>query len=260
MAAGPPYGGAVRRAALLLLVALAVTGCSADEEVGTPPTDRAPSTGVPAPPSATAPTGPEETRATRDPRPRRVRGIDVSHHQGPIDWRAVAGAGVRFAYLKATEGTSFTDPRYADHRADALDAGLRVGGYHYYALCTPGADQGAHFADVLGDVAGRRHLPPVVDLELAGSCSTPPPRDRLLAEVRAFIDVVERRTGRRVVVYSFPDFEAAYGFARAIDRRQWVRRLGSRPPAREWWIWQRSQTGRVAGIAGPVDLDVMLAE
>ncbi|UMG94267.1 GH25 family lysozyme [Nocardioides sp. TF02-7] len=188
----------------VLLLVLALTGCASDDE---PPSQSGPSASDGSPSAATSSTArpsSDPPEPTRTPRPRRVRGIDVSHHQGEIDWRAVAGDGVRFAYLKATEGTTFTDPRYAANRAEALDAGLRVGGYHYYSLCTAGADQAAHFADVLGDVAGRRHLPPVVDLELAGSCSTPPPREELLEEVRAFVDVVERRTGRRVVVYAFP--------------------------------------------------------
>lgn len=257
-----------RTVAALLLLALVIAGC-ADDDRGTPSqgamtaASSSPTTD-PSPdrPSATA-TEHATTAApapSRDPRPQRIRGIDVSHHQGAIDWPAVAADGIRFAYLKATEGTTFTDPRFTDNRAGALAAGLQVGGYHYFALCTPGADQGAHFADVLGDVSGRRHLPPVVDLELAGSCSTPPAAEALLAEVRAFIAVVEERTGREVVVYSFPDFEARYGFAQEIDRRQWVRRLGDRPPARDWWIWQRSQTGSVDGIAGPVDLDVMRVE
>jgi lysozyme len=252
-----------RTAAALLVAALALAGCArADEPATTGASDRSSRTTSPG--TASAPTTPPATTddagRTREQRARRIRGVDVSHHQGEIDWEAVAGDGVRFAYLKATEGTTFTDPRYADNRAGALAAGLSVGGYHYFSLCTPGADQGAHFADALGDVSGRRHLPPVVDLELAGSCPTPPPPDALLAEVRAFIHVVEERTGREVAVYSFPDFEARYGFSREIDRRQWVRRLGDRPPRRDWWIWQRSQTGSVDGIAGPVDLDEMSAE
>lgn len=188
--------------------------------------------------------------------PRRVRGVDASHHQGPIDWEAVAGDGIAFAYLKATEGTGFVDPRFAEHRREARAAGLRVGGYHYFQLCTPGGEQARHFADVLGELRPRE-LPPALDLELAGSCGTPPPRAQLLAEVRAFLEVLEARTGRRTVLYLYPELEQRYALAGEIARPQWVRRLGDVPPDRPWWIWQRSQTGSVAGVAGDVDLNVM---
>ena len=52
-----------------------------------------------------------------------VHGIDVSHHQGAIDWQAVAGDGVAFAYIKATEGGDFTDRRFAENWAAAVAAG-----------------------------------------------------------------------------------------------------------------------------------------
>ncbi len=94
-------------------------------------------------------------------------------------------------------------------------------------------------------------MPPAIDLELLGNCSDPPPRPELLDEVRAFIDIVERRTGQQVVVYAYPEFEARYGFAAALDRRQWVRRIGSTPPAREWFIWQKDDQAVIDGITGP---------
>ena len=171
----------------------------------------------------------------------RHRGIDASHHQGSIDWRAVAGDGITFAYLKATEGTSYTDPTFAQHRSEALDLGLRVGGYHYFQLCSSGAEQAAHFASVLGDLGGGNLLPGAVDLELAGSCATPPARDVLLAEVRTFLEEVEAMTGKEPVVYLFPEFEEAYDVAAELgDHRQWVRSLDGRPD-REWWIWQQTR-------------------
>ena len=114
-------------------------------------------------------------------------GIDASHHQGAIDWEAVTNSDISFAYLKATEGTSYTDPTFAQHRAAALDVGMRVGGYHYFQLCSPGPEQAAHFASVLGDLSAGNLLPAAVDLELAGSCTTPPPRGVLLDEVRSFL-------------------------------------------------------------------------
>ena len=249
--------------ALICLVLLAALGTACAGEPAADPAREAPdeSTGESSssPGSASPPTTPPPTTpATPTPRPRpaRVRGVDASHHQGRIDWRRVADAGYEFAYLKASEGSTFTDPRFAENVAGARDAGLRVSGYHYFSLCSPGAPQGEHFVSVL-KAAGPTTLPPAVDLELQGQCATLPSRESLLAEVRAFLAVVEEATGRRVVVYEFPDFEREYRFADVLDRRQWVRRIGSRPPDRPWWIWQRSDSASIPGIDGPADLNVM---
>lgn len=234
------------------------TPSDAPAESGSDPTRGSP-TGSPDAPSSrsTSADGPS-TSPTKPPEPRKVRqrGIDASHHQGDIDWRAVAGDGIEFAYLKATEGTTFTDPRFARHRDAARAAGLEVGGYHYFQLCSPGVPQADHFASVLERLDGPRDLPGAIDLELAGSCAEPPAPDALLTEVRAFLERVQQRTGRRPVVYLYPEFEQRYGFADDLaDHRQWVRSLDRRPE-RDWWIWQRSETGTVAGIDGPVDLNV----
>ena len=182
--------------------------------------------------------------------------MDVSHHQGEIDWERVRRDRIEFAYLKATEGSTFTDPRFASYASAADRAGLRVGGYHYFTLCSPGVPQAEHFVRVLG-AAGARSLPPAVDLEILGNCSDPPPRDDLLREVRAFIEVVERRTGQRIVVYAYPEFESRYRIATVLERRQWVRRIGSAPPTRDWWIWQRDDRASIDGISAPADLNVM---
>lgn len=213
---------------------LALAGCGGTPDAGSPS-------------SGTTPT------PTPIPEPALAEGIDASHHQGPIDWEQVAAAGIRFAYLKATEGTGFTDPRFAAHRAAAVRAGVAVAGYHYFQLCSDGAAQAEHFLAVVGDDAPTG-VPPALDLELAGSCTTPPPRETLLAEVRAFLATVDERLGTTTLVYLYPDFEERFGFAGDLaDHPQWVRRLGDRPPARDWAVWQYDDRGSVPGITGGVD-------
>ncbi|WP_183094711.1 glycoside hydrolase family 25 protein [Nocardioides stalactiti] len=261
--------GTAGTALLLVLMGCSGEAGSGPDAAPTPPpsspsASTSADTGTAAPPPAPSSTPDESLDESPPPgvvpgTKRRVRhlGIDASHHQGPIDWRQVAGDGITFAYLKATEGTTYADPTFADHRATALDHGLRVGGYHYFQLCSSGAEQAAHFVEVLGDQSAGNLLPPALDLELAGSCEVPPPRDVLLAEVRSFLDGVEEATGREPIVYLFPDFEARFGFAAELDdHRQWVRSLGVEPD-RTWWVWQRTDQGTVAGIAGPVDVNVM---
>lgn len=99
-------------------------------------------------------------------------GIDVSAHQDVIDWRQVASDGITFAYIKATEGGDFTDDRFEENWRGAREAGLDRGAYHYFTLCTPGADQALHFLDVAAPES--EALPPAVDLELGRQLQCPP--------------------------------------------------------------------------------------
>ncbi|GAA4816296.1 glycoside hydrolase family 25 protein [Nocardioides caeni] len=242
-------------------VLLALAGCGGTGPGDLPPAPSAslvtppPSTATPITPATTPATTPAPT-PTQAPSPaaRSRLGIDASYHQGDIDWAQVAEAGIEFAYLKATEGTGFTDPRFAEHRTAATRTGIDVAGYHYFQLCSDGRAQAEHFLSVLG--AAEPAIPPALDLELAGSCSTPPPAEDLLAQVRTFLDTVDRTTGTRTVVYLYPEFEERYGFADDLaEHPQWVRRLGDRPPRRAWQIWQYDDAGTVPGINGGVDLN-----
>ena len=85
------------------------------------------------------------SRYEPDPARFPVHGVDVSHHQGPIDWRAVAGDGVAFAYVKASQGSRNQDPLFAANWQGARAAGLAVGAYHYFTFCRSGSAQAANF-------------------------------------------------------------------------------------------------------------------
>lgn len=86
-------------------------------------------------------------------------GIDVSAHQGVIDWTRVAGDNISFVYVKATEGGDFTDSRFAQNWTGAHEAGLDRGVYHFFTLCTPGAAQAQHFLDVAPRTRTRSRRP-----------------------------------------------------------------------------------------------------
>src|SRR5918996_6642155 len=96
--------------------------------------------------------------------PTYLTGIDVSHFQGEVDWQAVAGAGVRFAFIKATEGVADIDPCFRQNWQDSRAAGLLRGAYHFLHPNLDAGQQAAHFLSVvrLDDDA----LPPALDIEV----------------------------------------------------------------------------------------------
>ena len=180
-------------------------------------------------------------------------GIDVSNHQGAIDWPAVAADDIAFAYVKATEGGDFVDRRFAANWQGAADAGLRRGAYHFFTLCRPGADHAANFlATAPPDPTA---LAPAVDLELSGNCSDRPEQAAVIAELEVFLERVERAWGRPALVYTNDDFDELYP-VRALGRDLWEATYYRRPEGDRWTVWQVTSLAAVDGIAGRVDLDL----
>jgi lysozyme len=181
-----------------------------------------------------------------------ARGIDVSHHQGRIDWRAVSGAGIAFAYVKASEGATLLDPRFRENLAGARAAGLRAGAYHFFTFCKSGPEQARNFLSNWHPSPG--DLAPVVDVELGGNCAHPPPRQEIVRELRRFLLEVEERTGRRPLVYTTGDAHDELLRGAALPHRLWVRDLISEPGT-DVAIWQFANRARIPGIDAFVDLD-----
>ena len=193
------------------------------------------------------PTGPAIADDTID-------GIDVSHWQGAIDWQAVRGSAIDFAFIKATEGGTYTDPRFARNWAAAADAGIARGAYHYFRPNVDLVKQAEHFLRVTRLGAG--DLPAVLDVETSDGLAV----DALLRAVRSWLETVERATGKRPIVYTYPDFWNRYVSASPGPYPLWIASYGRDQPLmpngwRDWTFWQSSATGRVPGIEGDVDLD-----
>lgn len=180
-------------------------------------------------------------------------GLDVSHHQGPIDWPAVADDGISFSYIKASEGGDWTDDMFETNWAQARAAGVRTGAYHFFTLCTDGSKQARQFLRVAPP--DPEALPPALDLEFGGNCSARPSRDDLHREVDEFIEIVEQAWNKPVVLYVWHDFELAYGVRQTYGRPLWTRSYPHRPRG-EWSVWQLHGYADVHGVTGGVDLNV----
>ncbi|HEX8391300.1 MAG TPA: GH25 family lysozyme [Longimicrobium sp.] len=183
-----------------------------------------------------------------------VEGIDVSHWQGTIDWNAVAADRVDFAFIKATEGGDYTDPRFAANWTASARAGIPRGAYHFYRPQTDAAVQADLFLRVVQPQAG--DLPPVLDVEVTDGRSA----QAIAAGVRTWMQRVEQATGRRPILYVRAGFWNQNVGAAMPEYPLWVAHYDVVEPAipagwSRWTFWQYSQTGRVAGITGDVDLN-----
>lgn len=194
-------------------------------------------------------------KSRHNPKTYPIQGIDVSHHQGAINWNAVAGSDIAFAYMKATEGGDWEDPRFQENWAAAKKLGVPVGAYHYFSTCRAGRKQADNFISTVP--FSDQSLPPALDLEYGGFCGAPPSRESLLLEVQDWIARVEAATGTSVVIYTTKDFHDAFLDGALKEQPFWLRSLGRQPnySDRDWVMWQYWNRGTVDGINGPVDLN-----
>jgi lysozyme len=185
-----------------------------------------------------------------------LRGIDVSHYQGTIDWPAVAHDGVAFAYIKATEGVDGRDSQFARNWRDARRAGIRVGAYHYFIFCRSARAQARNFLAVAPRSASA--LPPAIDLEMARGCARVTGAD-VRRNLSAYLAIVEAHDRKRAVLYVTPQFFATYR-AYLPERPMWRRSISAKPaPNKSWAFWQYGSRGHVTGIRTHVDMNVFRA-
>lgn len=185
-------------------------------------------------------------------------GIDVSHHQGKIDWKRVAessalnGYPVRFVIMKATEGSTFTDPEYLDNIRDARGEGFVCGVYHFYDPSVSPDKQAEHYINTVKLQKG--DFVPVVDVERSGRSS-----GDLQRELSVFLGLLESHYGVKPIIYASTKFRRRHLGSAAFDRYPfWVAHYYVVRPetAKPWIIWQFTDHASVEGINGHTDFNV----
>jgi lysozyme len=187
-----------------------------------------------------------------------IHGIDVSKYQGDIDWNAVKASGVRFAWIKATEGGDYVDEKFAQNWALAKEAGVPRGAYHFAYWCRPADEQAAWFTSNVPNDPGA--LPPVLDVEWNADSKTCPrhvPRDEALATIKTILDAMQNVYGKRPIIYTSIDFYRDVLAGEFTDYPIWVRSVKYYPSVKygdlHWNFWQHTAQGQVPGISGYVD-------
>lgn len=184
-------------------------------------------------------------------------GIDVSHHQGDIDWDLLLNQEhydtiIHFVYCKATEGNSHVDTEWEKNRRILNDFGIPNGAYHFFTTKEAPKPQVEHFLShwKKRDV----DLPPVLDVETEGF-SDKDLRNKMII----WLEEVENRTGMRPIIYTslhfyetkFKNYFSTYKF--------WIATYDQQPDFKSdarILHWQYSENGVLPGIDEEVDLNV----
>ena len=186
-----------------------------------------------------------------DPEKFAVLGIDISAHNGDINFEKVAADGISFVIIKATEGGTFKDKKFVENLQKARAAGLKVGAYHFFRFDTPGYMQGLNF---LNSLRGRKlDLPVAIDIEeWANPNSQPTPM--VLNRLNEMIDHLEKH-GYNVILYTNKNGHSRFVKGRLEGFPLWICPLVDEPTDMEWLFWQATHNGKVDGINHPVDIN-----
>ena len=203
-----------------------------------------------------------------------IEGCDVSHYNGLLNYKVIFQAGVRFVFIKATDGAFNNDNMFVKNWAAATGAGLLAGAYHFFRPLNDPIKQADFF---LQTIASRKGLPPVVDLEwsprkgikdewtlVKGGQPIIPVRKRVEI-IAQFLQRVESKTGRKPIIYTStswwnPTLNNAQTFQGVNfgDYALWVAYYPKRRPVplpaawKNYLIHQYSGSGNIAGIH-PID-------
>ena len=189
-----------------------------------------------------------------------VRGIDVSHHQGPIDWELLRNEAtlnelpLAFAFIKATEGSDIVDSRFRQNFAEARKYGIMRGAYHFYRTTTPAKRQAQHFISHVELLPG--DLPPVLDVEVAPQGIS---AEAFRQGILEWLARVEQHYGVRPILYTYYSFRQQYLNDPVFDLYPyWIAHyhVDSVRYKGAWAFWQHADNGQLPGIKEKVDLNI----
>lgn len=189
-----------------------------------------------------------------------VHGIDVSHHQGDIDWEllrnqgSIDGQPLSFVFIKATEGSDMVDRRFSRNFSEARKHGIMRGAYHFYRTSAPAKAQAEHFIRHVTLEPG--DLPPVLDVEVKPAEVG---QEELRQGILEWLVRVEQHYHVKPIVYTYHAFHQQYMNDSVFNiypywiAHYYVDSVRYRGP---WAFWQHSDAGQLPGIKGAVDLDI----
>ena len=189
-----------------------------------------------------------------------IDGIDISHWQGTIEWPLIPDR-YKFAFIKASEGSGWTDDMFALNWAAAGDQGIKRGAYHFWRAAYDAEAQANHFFNTVVQTGDLGELPPVIDIEdtYAAKQSTTP------GKIIDIEEYVEDRFGQKPIIYTacwyWDTWVRSYALGdnplwTAHYKAQWLGNPCVPMGWDDWQIWQYSSHGRIPGIGGNVDWNV----
>jgi lysozyme len=183
-----------------------------------------------------------------------IFGIDISKHNGKIDWDELQKQNIDFVFMKATEGRTLVDPWFKVNIAGAKKEKIKVGAYHFFKFNRDGAEQARNFLAQIRLI--KLDFPPILDVEEYTNMRSRKNLRDVITQIRKFIAVVESSTGRKVLIYMNENDYERYIKDNFNRNPLWICSLDEEPKIdRAWKFWQYSHRGKLKGIRGLFDFN-----
>lgn len=187
----------------------------------------------------------------------KVHGIDISHHQGDINWKELSQTQngrfpVKFIFMKASEGGDFKDRVFQENFDSARSYGFIRGAYHFYNPNTSAEKQADFFINSVRLEKG--DLPPVLDIEKRGDDAQKMKRD-----IKLWLTKIENHYKVRPIIYASYKFKQKYLSDSIFNTYPyWIAHyyVDSVKYQGDWAFWQHSDIGKIPGIKKDVDLNI----
>lgn len=186
------------------------------------------------------------------------QGIDVSHHNGDINWERVKNSGIEFAMIRTGYGIKNDrqiDKKFKQNIEGAKDAGIDVGVYHYsYATSSHQAVEEANFCL---EIISKYDIDYPICYDIEDNTILQFNKQTKTDMCISFCDTIEL-AGYYAMIYCNPNWLNNHLYSEQILNRYdlWLAQWGSESPSYACGIWQKSDKGKVDGINGYVDLDI----
>ena len=189
-----------------------------------------------------------------------IHGIDISHHQGDIDWQTLKDEGmidkfpIRFIMIKATEGATKVDENFIDNFYQAREFGFTRGAYHFYSVHSSAQAQAEFFIKNVKLESG--DLPPVLDVEHKPKNQTD---EEFKQSIQLWLNMVEFHYGVKPIIYTYYKFKMKYLNDSVFDdypywiAHYYVEKVEYKGA---WKFWQHTDVGKLPGIKGNVDFNI----
>ncbi len=195
----------------------------------------------------------------KNPKGYEIRGIDISHYQGKINWEKLSNAQIehspiRFVVIKATEGSTQIDDCFQDNFKNARDYGFIRGAYHFWSNKSSARDQARFFLKKVHLKDG--DLPPVLDVENKPENMSVEDFQR---EILTWMHIVEDKYHVKPILYTYYKFKNQYLNTPVFDDYPyWIAHyyVDEIEYEGDWKFWQHTDAGRLPGIKGTVDFNL----
>lgn len=178
-----------------------------------------------------------------------VFGVDISNYQGIVNWEALEAQDVKFAFVKATEGSGHIDESALRNLRDAAETDILISAYHFFSFDSAGETQADNFISVVS--ADAIDMPPVVDIEYYGDKKkNKPTAEEAEAILRPLLRRLEEHYGCKPLIYTTLPVYLRYVKDGFNDYPLWIRSVNGEPDLIEWEFWQYSDKGRLEGYYG----------